>query len=101
MHNMVRIGVTLATILALAQAWGANTPGLVDLRYRAHLISSTLSIAAVLVGALILWELVNASIERYLVRTDAEGNAIERGARAPDLAADAAQCGDDRPLSSS
>jgi len=50
-----------------------------------QLISSVLSIAAVLVGALVLWELVNASIERYLAQTDADGNAIERGRRARTL----------------
>ncbi|MDR3439170.1 mechanosensitive ion channel domain-containing protein [Telmatospirillum sp.] len=85
MHNMVRVVVVIITLLALAQAWGANTLAWLTSDLGRQLISSVVSIVAVLIGALILWELVNASIERYLVRTDAEGNAIERGARARTL----------------
>ena len=48
-------------------------------------MSSTLSIAAVLLGALIVWEMVSASIERYLARTDGDGNPLERSARARTL----------------
>ncbi len=85
MHNMVRATVALLTLLALAQAWGANTLAWLTSELGRHLISSTVSIAAVLIGALIFWELVNASIERYLLQTDADGRTVERGARARTL----------------
>ncbi|MTJ81161.1 MAG: mechanosensitive ion channel [Telmatospirillum sp.] len=85
MHNMVRAVVVVITLLALAQAWGANTLAWLTSDLGRQLISSVLSIVAVLVTALILWELVNASIERYLAQTDADGNTVERGARARTL----------------
>jgi small conductance mechanosensitive channel len=46
---------------------------------------SAISIAAVLVIALIAWEFVSSAVERYLSKTDAEGNLVERGARARTL----------------
>jgi small conductance mechanosensitive channel len=85
LHHMVRVAVGLMTVLALAQAWGADTVAWLTSALGRQLVSSILSIVAVLIGALVLWELVNASIERYLVQTDAEGNAVERGARARTL----------------
>lgn len=81
MHNMVRVVVGVLTLLALAQAWGANTLAWLASDLGRHLISSALSIIAVLIGALVLWEVVNALIERYLARTDADGRAVERSAR--------------------
>jgi len=48
-------------------------------------MSSAISIAAVLVGALVVWELVSGSIERYLASTDLDGNRVERSARARTL----------------
>ncbi|HXP96380.1 MAG TPA: mechanosensitive ion channel domain-containing protein, partial [Telmatospirillum sp.] len=81
MHNMVRGTVVLLTLLALAQAWGANTVAWLTSDIGRRLITSTVSIVAVLIGALIFWELVNASIERYLARTDADGRTVERSAR--------------------
>ncbi len=85
MHNVVRGLVTLLTLLGLAQAWGANTVAWMSSELGRQLISSSVSITAVLVGALILWELVSSSIERYLSQTDADGNAVERSARARTL----------------
>jgi small conductance mechanosensitive channel len=81
MHNVTRVTVILLTLLALAQAWGANTLAWMASDIGRRLIASTVSIVAVLIGALIIWELVNASIERYLARTDADGRMLERSAR--------------------
>ncbi len=85
MHNVVRGLVAMLTVLALAQAWGANTVAWMSSELGRELISSTVSILAVLLGAIILWELVSSSIERYLSQTDADGNAVERSARARTL----------------
>lgn len=85
MHNMVRGVVAFGTLLALAQAWGANTLAWLTSELGRHLISSTFSTAAVLIGALIVWELVNSSIERYLSQTGADGQAIQRSSRARTL----------------
>ena len=46
-----------------------------------QLTESAFSIMAVLVLALIFWEAVNTGVERYLDRTDAQGNMVERSAR--------------------
>lgn len=81
MHNMVRAVVAILTLLALAQAWGANTLAWLNSDLGRHLISSTVSIVAVLIGALVLWEVVNAAIERYLGGNGANGQAVERSAR--------------------
>lgn len=80
-HNMVRLVVAVLTLLALAQAWGANTLAWLSSDLGRHLISSAVSIVAVLIGALVVWEVVNVLIERYLAGTDADGNAVERSAR--------------------
>ena len=85
MTSVVKGAVALAALLALAQAWGADMVAWLNSEFGRHLLSSGLSILAVVVGATILWELVNASIERYLADTDADGNAVARSARARTL----------------
>ncbi|HIJ61440.1 MAG TPA: mechanosensitive ion channel [Rhodospirillaceae bacterium] len=83
--SVVHGTVGLAAVLGVAQAWGADIVAWLNSELGRHLVFSGLSILAVLVGAVILWELVNASIERYLAQTDAEGNAVARSARARTL----------------
>jgi small conductance mechanosensitive channel len=85
MHNLSRVTVLLLTLLALAQAWGANVLSWLTSDLGRHLVSSIVSIVAVLIGALALWEFVNVAIERYLAQTDADGRAVERSARARTL----------------
>ncbi len=85
MHNVVRGAVALGILLGIAQAWGANTLAWLGSELGRHLLASGLSIFAVLVGALIVWELLNSSIERYMAQTDQDGNAVERSARARTL----------------
>ena len=46
-----------------------------------QLSESVFSILAVVGLALIFWEAVNNSVERYLTKTDTEGNMVERSAR--------------------
>lgn len=85
MMSVVRGATGLAALLGLAQAWGADIVAWLRSEFGRHLLSSGLSILAVLIGAVILWELVNASIERYLAGTDPDGNAVSRSARARTL----------------
>lgn len=85
MHNVVRAAVWIGTVLAVGQAWGADTLAWLGSDLGRRLVSSTLAIAAVLIGALIVWELVSSSIERYLSRTDGDGNVVERSSRARTL----------------
>jgi small-conductance mechanosensitive channel len=85
MHVVLRGTVAVATVLALAQAWGLDTLGLLSSEIGRHVLSSAISIAAVLLGALVVWELVSGAIERYLAATDYDGHAIARSARARTL----------------
>jgi small conductance mechanosensitive channel len=81
MRNVVRCVVVLGAALALGQAWGANTLTWLGSDVGRRIVSSTLLIATVIVGALIIWEQVSLSIERYLSKTDADGVTVTRSSR--------------------
>ncbi len=81
LHVVLRGAVALVTVLALAQAWGLDTLALLSSSGGRRVVSSLISIAAVLLGALVVWELVSGAIERYLGATDNDGKALARSAR--------------------
>ena len=78
---LLRWAVGLIAALALLETWGVDALGWLDTPLGKQLTESAFSIMAVLVLALIFWEAVNTSVERYLNRTDAQGNMLERSAR--------------------
>lgn len=81
LHVVLRGAVAATTVLALAQTWGIDALGLLSSDGGRRVVSSAISIAAVLTGALVVWELVSSTIERYLAATDGDGNALQRSAR--------------------
>ncbi|HLO77209.1 MAG TPA: mechanosensitive ion channel domain-containing protein [Magnetospirillum sp.] len=81
LHLVLRGAVGVVTMLALAQAWGLDTLALLSSEGGRRVVSSLISIAAVLTGALVVWELVSGAIERYLAATDQDGNALQRSGR--------------------
>lgn len=85
LRTVLRVAVALATVLALLQAWGADTIAWVTSGTGRRIAASLASIGAVLLLALLVWELATSSIERYLKRVDADGHVIERSARARTL----------------
>lgn len=85
MHTAFRAVVVVVTLLALMQAWGMETFAWIASELGQRMVASALSIAAVLIGALVLWEVSSGAIERYLVQKDADGNVLERSARARTL----------------
>ncbi|MBC7908068.1 MAG: mechanosensitive ion channel [Rhodospirillaceae bacterium] len=85
LHVVLRGAVALGTVLALAQAWGLDTLGVLSSDMGRRVMASGISISAVLLGALVVWELVSGTIERYLAATDHDGNAVARSARARTL----------------
>ena len=85
LHLVLRGAVGLLTLLALAQAWGMDILAALASDGGKRVLSSGVSIAVVLVAALVVWELVHGAIERYLTATDPDGNARARSSRARTL----------------
>jgi len=81
----LRLAVGAITALALLQAWGIGSFAWVTSDLGRRILASAISIATVLVGALLTWEVVAGVIERYLGRVDADGRLIECSARARTL----------------
>jgi small conductance mechanosensitive channel len=81
MQNVIKVVVAGGALLAIGQAWGANSLAWLGSDLGRHILSSAISITAVLVGALLIWEQASLSIERYLSKTDADGRAVERSSR--------------------
>lgn len=81
LHVVLRGTVAVLTVLALAQAWGLDTLGLLASDGGRRVVSALVSIAAVLLGAMVVWEIVSGAIERYLAATDGDGNALARSSR--------------------
>ena len=81
MRLALRWAVGLITALALLETWGVDVLGWLDTPMGKPLAASAFSIIAVVVVALIFWEVVNISVERYLTQTHVDGNVVERSAR--------------------
>ena len=85
LHGVLRTAIVIFATIALLGAWGLDAFAWLDTPLGGHVMRSALSIAAVLVVALIVWEAMSSAVERYLSATDAEGGPIERSARARTL----------------
>jgi moderate conductance mechanosensitive channel len=68
-------------LLALLSAWGLDSFGWLETPFGERLVASGLTIAFVLVAAVIAWEFVSNMIERYLVGEVRDGTKVERSAR--------------------
>lgn len=74
--------VWLVALLAVLDAWGLDSFGWVDTPLGARVLGSAFSIVLVLVIAVLAWEIVNSSIERYLTgRPATGGGTVQRSAR--------------------
>lgn len=71
--------------LALLQAWGLDTLVWLTQGGGQRLTSASITIGLVVLLAIVAWEVVSSKIERYFSATDAEGNTVERSARAKTL----------------
>ena len=83
MHGAAHRGLPWSPPLALLYTWGLDALGWLDTPLGQRMTRSAISIAAVLAMALIAWEFVSSAVERYLSKTDAEGNIVQRAAPAP------------------
>ncbi|MDE1149099.1 MAG: mechanosensitive ion channel [Azospirillaceae bacterium] len=81
LHRGGKVVVWLVALLTLLQAWGLDSFGWLSSPFGQRASASLLTIVIMVVFALIVWELVSGSIERYLSTTDRHGRLIERSAR--------------------
>ncbi|WP_316979655.1 mechanosensitive ion channel domain-containing protein [Shumkonia mesophila] len=84
-HLVLRAILYIVAGLALLQAWGLDTLGWLDSPSGRRVTGGAFSIGLVLVFALVLWEAVSSSIERYLTQTGPDGAVLQRSARARTL----------------
>lgn len=85
LHRVVRTVIGVIATLALLQAWGVPLGTWLTLGAGQRLTSAILTIAVVLLLALLAWETLNATVERYFNKTDESGKVVERSARAKTL----------------
>lgn len=71
----------LFTLLLLLQAWGADALSWLGSDLGQRVASSAVTILVVLALALVVWEMVNGAILRYLNATDDQGTRLVRSAR--------------------
>lgn len=85
MQTILRWVVYIVAALAVLSAWGLDVPGWLDRPTGRRFLSGAISIAIVLVVALVVWEGISSAIERYLNRADGESFDRARRARARTL----------------
>lgn len=84
-HLVLRAILYAVAALALLQAWGIDTLAWLDSPFGRRVAGSAFSIGVVMIAALILWEAISSSIERYLTQTGPDGTMLQRSARARTL----------------
>ena len=77
--------IYLFAVLALLQAWGMDTFSWFDSPLGRRVSSAVIAIGAVLLVALVVWEMFSSAIERYLAAVDDEGRPMMRSPRARTL----------------
>lgn len=85
LHGLLRGLVLFGAAAAILQSWGVNAVEWMASPWGRHVASSAVTILVVVVIALVLWEAVSAAVERYLATPGADGELVERGARARTL----------------
>ena len=85
LHGALRVVVVVLAALAIAHAWGVDSFGWMETASGQRILNAAFSIVAVLVLAVLAWELLSSAIETYLNRADESGNVVERSARARTL----------------
>lgn len=81
LRRVAQVILGLFTLLLLLQAWGANALSWLGSDLGQRVASSAITILVVLTLALVIWEMVNGAILRYLNATDDQGMRLVRSAR--------------------
>lgn len=85
LRGVLRGVVLVGALAAVLQAWGIDAVDWMGSPWGRRMVSGALTIAVVLVVALVVWETVSSAVERYLGTTGADGEVPERSARARTL----------------
>lgn len=83
--SILRGFLWLVAGLTVLQVWGLDTLVWLTTGGGQRLTSAVVTIGLVLLFSVVVWELVSSKIERYFSETDADGNVVERSARAKTL----------------
>ena len=81
LKRVVRIGIIAAASLVVLNAWGIGAIAWVTEGSGRIIIGALLNVFAILVVALVIWEIASGGIERYLADVDREGTVRARSAR--------------------
>lgn len=73
--------IWLCGVTAIAAAWGADIPAFFATPLGRHVTGSLFSIGVTVVVLTLIYEAINAAIERHLNQQDAEGRPIEASTR--------------------
>lgn len=83
--NLLHLAIAVLAIMAVIESWGGDTLAWLGGETGQRVVSAVATIIAVIAVAVIVWEAVSASIERYLARTDLDGRPVARSSRARTL----------------
>ncbi|OYQ36029.1 Mechanosensitive ion channel protein [Niveispirillum lacus] len=81
LRRVAQVVLGLFTLLLLLQAWGADALSWLGSDLGQRVASSAVTILVVLTLALVIWEMINGAILRYLNATDDQGVRLVRSAR--------------------
>ncbi|MGQ9368115.1 mechanosensitive ion channel domain-containing protein [Azospirillum sp. ST 5-10] len=81
LHTVLKSTIWTIAVISLLDAWGIDAVAWLSTPVGQRVLASTVTIALVLVGAIVAWEMVSAAIEHYLLPREARGTRIERSAR--------------------
>jgi len=76
------IAIAVLAVALLLEAWGASTLSLLGSEFGQRAADATISIALLVAGAVLVWQVSSRLLERSLrARTDTEGHSVQRSAR--------------------
>jgi moderate conductance mechanosensitive channel len=76
--GLATIVIDALAVLALLQAWGVDAFAWLGSATGSRVAGSATNVAVLLVGAVVLWEIFSAAIERYLTSLDGNGRSAAR-----------------------
>lgn len=81
LYQVVRVIIYVVAILASLEAWGLGSFEWLTSGTGRRVVAAAVTILIVAVGAIVLWEMVSSSIERYLASGKTGPNAISARAK--------------------